>query len=146
MIVLNAFVFHEGLNLRISVPLLAFVLISSDVDICVREKRGHLTKKLIEKLINLLARGIERGLKDSRAAFNRVGTRRTSQFGVTDQPTGAVTGYVKLRNHPDAALASVVNNLPYLFLAVVETIRSHLMKLRKFFALNPKALILGQMP
>src|SRR2546425_835302 len=143
MIVLNAFLLHEGLYLRISVPLLALVLISSNVDICVREKRGHLTKKLIEKLINLLARGIERGLKNSRTAFNRVGTRRTSQLGVTDQPTGAVAGYVKLRNDPDAALAGVINDLPYLFLAVVETIRSHLMELRKFFALNSKALIFG---
>src|SRR3984893_11364102 len=122
MIVLNAFVLHEGLYLRIFVPLLAFVLISADVDIRVREKRRHLTKTRIENIVNLLARGIERRLKNSRSAFNRVGTRRTAQLRVTDQPTGAVTGYVKLRNDPDAALAGVINDLPYLFLAVVETI------------------------
>src|SRR5438552_12404714 len=146
MIVLYSFVLHEGLYLRISVPLLAFILISPDVDICVRKKRRHLTKKLIEKLVNLLARGIERRLKNSHATFNRVRTRRTAQLGITNQPTGAMTGYVKLGNDTDGALAGVTDKLPYLVLAVIESIRSHLMKLRKFFALNAKSLILGQMP
>src|SRR5882762_1738751 len=142
MIVLDALLLHESLDRWVLVPLLAFVLISSNVDICVREKRRHLTKKRIEKLVNLFARGIERRLKNSRAAFNCVGTGCTAELRVTDQPAGAVTGYVKLRNDTDAALASVINELPYLFLAVVETIRSHLMKLGEFLTLNPKALIL----
>ena len=70
MIVFDSLLFHEGLNLRIAIPLLAFILITADVHVGIRKKRGHLAQKSIEKLVGLLAGRIESWFKDSGAALN----------------------------------------------------------------------------
>src|SRR6266511_2070350 len=122
MIVLYAFLFHECLNLWVPVPLFTLVLISADVHISIGKEVGHLTKKRIEKLVDLLACGIQGRLKNSGCTFDRIRTRRTAESGITNQPTGAVTGNIKLWHDTDAARAGIINNLSDLILRVVETI------------------------
>src|SRR6266498_3541585 len=122
MIVLYAFLFHEGLNPWVPVPLFTLVLISADVDISIREEGRHFSKKSIEKLIDLVARGIQGRFKNSGCTFDRIRTRRTAEFGITNQPTGAVSGDIKLWHDTDAARAGIINNLSDLILRVVETI------------------------
>src|SRR6266508_3670561 len=90
MIVLYAFLFHEGLNLWVPVPLFTLVLISADVHISIREKGRHFPQKSIEKLVDLVACGIEGRLKNSGCTFDRIRTRRTAEFRITNQPTCAV--------------------------------------------------------
>ena len=116
------------------------------MQVLIRKERGHLTKKCFEKLVDFFARRIESRLKNSRTAFDRVWTRSTAEFGMTDQPTRAMTGNIKLRNDTNATIASVSDDFFYLFLRVVVTIGTHLMKLRKLLTLNTEALVLGQMP
>src|SRR6266511_1971975 len=122
MIVLFAFLFHEGLNLWVPVPLFTLVLISADVHISIREKGRHFPQKSIEKLVDLVACGIEGRLKNSGCTFDRIRTRRTAEFRITNQPTCAVTGDIKLWHDTDAARAGIINNLSDLILRVVETI------------------------
>jgi hypothetical protein len=57
-----------------------------------------------------------------------------------------VTRHVKLRHHADAALSRVSDNLASLILGIEQTIGTQLMELRKLFALDPKTLVLSQMP
>src|SRR5947207_10924332 len=82
VIVLDAFLFHEGLNLRIAVPLFAFILIATYMDISIRKERGHLTQERVEKFVCLLAGWIESRFKDSSFAFNLVGTWSVAEFRI----------------------------------------------------------------
>src|SRR5436190_5984493 len=70
VIVLDAFLFHEGLDLQISIPLLAFVFIAPNMHVSVREKPRHLTQKSVEKLVSLFASRIECRLEDAGAALD----------------------------------------------------------------------------
>src|ERR1051325_1161659 len=107
VVVLDPFLLHEILDRGIAVPLLAFVFVAADMQVLVREERGHLAEKSVEKLVDLFARRIESGLEDSRTAFDRVWTRRAAELRVADKPARAVAGYVKLRHHANAAVARV---------------------------------------
>ncbi len=122
MIVFDAFLFHEGLNLRIAGPLLAFILIAADVHIGVRKKRGHLAQKTIKKFVGLLAGRIESRLKNSRASFNLVRAGSAAHLRITNQPARAVAGNIKLRHYANAAVTSVSDNLAHLVLGVEKTI------------------------
>src|SRR6185369_8634223 len=123
--------FHERLDGGIAVPLLALVLVAADVQVVVREERGHLAQKRFEKLVDFFARRIEGGLEDSRATLDRVWTRRAAELGITDEPARAVTRYVKLRHNANAAIACVRDDVFHLFLRVVVAVRSELVQLRK---------------
>src|SRR5215471_704149 len=57
-----------------------------------------------------------------------------------------MAGHVELRHHPNPALCRISNDLARLFLGVEEPIRPHLMQLGKFFALDSKSLVFGQVP
>ncbi len=146
VIVLDPFLFHVRLDRRIPVPLFTFVLIATDVKVVVRKQRRHLAQKRLEEFVDFLARGIESGFKNTGSSFNRVWTRRASEFRITDQPARAVTGYIKLRNNANAAFARVSNDLFYLFLREVVAIGTELMKLGKLLALNAEALIFREVP
>src|SRR6185295_18897300 len=76
VVVLNPFLFHEGLNLWIAVPLLAFILVAANVHVGVRKQRRHLTQKAVKEFVCLLAAGIECRLKNAYAALDLIWTRR----------------------------------------------------------------------
>src|SRR5206468_4766929 len=111
-----------GLDLLIAIPLLALVFIAANVQVSVREKIGHFAEKSIQKFVSLLARRIERRLKDSSAPFDLVRSRGTAEFGMANQPTGAVAGDVELRHDANAAIARVGNNLAHLILRIEQPI------------------------
>src|SRR5947207_582405 len=146
VIVLDTLLLHKGLNLRIAVPLFAFIFVTTDMDVSIRKECGHLTQERVEKFVCLLAGWIERRFKDSRAAFNLVGTRRAAEFRISHQPTCAVSGDIKLGHHANSAFAGVSDDLAYLLLRVIKAVRSQCMKFGKFLAFNPEALVLAQMP
>ena len=122
MIVFDAFLFHEGLDLRIAIPLFALILVAADVHIRVRKQSGHLAQEPVEEFVCLFARRIERRLKDSRAALNLVRTGGAADLGISNQPARTVSGNIKLRHYPNAAVASVGNDLAHLVLCVEETV------------------------
>ena len=122
VIVFEAFLFHEGLDLGIAIPLLAFVFIAADVDIRVGKQRAHFTKKAVEEFVCQFARGIERGLKDSCAPLNFIRTGSAAELRISNQPARAMAGNIKLWHHPNAAVPSISNDLAHLVLGVEETI------------------------
>src|SRR5437868_3788538 len=122
VIVFNVFLFQEGLDLRIAIPLLAFVFITPNVHVLVGKQRGHLTEKRVKKLVCRFACGIERGLKDSRAALNFVRAGRAAELWISNQPARAVAGNIKFGHYSNAAIASVSNDLAHLVLSVEETV------------------------
>src|SRR5678815_1622518 len=65
---------------------------------------------------------------------------------MSHQPTGAMTGNIKLRNYTDPTLSCIFNNLSRLFLCVEQTVGTHLMQLRKLFTLDTKALVFSKVP
>src|SRR5688500_7562029 len=95
VVVLDPFSFHERLDRRIAVPLLAFVLVTADVHVFVGEERRHLAQKDVKKLVDLFASRIEGGLEDTRTPFDRVWTRSAAEFGITNEPARAVPGNIK---------------------------------------------------
>src|SRR5580692_4593451 len=52
---------------------------------------------------------------------------------------------VELRKNADTAVVSVADQFANLFLAVVQTVRAHLVQLGKALALDPEALVVGEM-
>src|SRR5205085_440077 len=117
------------------------VLVAADVHVGVGEERGHLAEEGVEKLVDLLARGIERGFKDSGPSFNRVRPRRAAEFGVADEPTRAVARHVELGHDAYAALARVGDYLARLRLRVEESVGAEARETRKIFTLDAEALI-----
>src|SRR5688572_22284368 len=95
MVILDAFFFHKGLNLRIPVPLFALVLVPTDVHVSIRKECGHLAQKHVKEFVGRFSSRIQRWLKDSCGAFNLVWTRSATQFRMSHQPAGSVARYVK---------------------------------------------------
>src|SRR5690348_16565746 len=99
------------------------------MEIRVGKKAGYLPDETIQKCINLLARGVERRLKDAPFAFDLKGPWRARKFGISDQPTGSVTGNIELGNHPDATLRSVSHHPPYFGLRIELSVGTQLLEL-----------------
>ena len=137
---------HEGLNAQIPVPLLALVLVAADVHVRVWEECGHLAEESVEELVDLLARWVERGFKDSGPSFYTIRPRRTSQLRVADEPTRRVARHVELGHDAYAALARVGDYLARLRLRVEEAVGAEACETRKFFALDAEALIFREVP
>src|SRR5215831_9249243 len=57
-----------------------------------------------------------------------------------------MAGHIELRHHPNPTLRRISNDLAGLILGVEEPVRSQLMQLGKFLALDSKSLVLGQVP
>src|SRR5260370_30301331 len=53
---------------------------------------------------------------------------------------------IEFREHAYAAIMRVGNEVSNLCLSVIQTVGSHFVQLRKAFALDPKALIIGKVP
>src|SRR5205814_10577128 len=100
----------------------------------------------VKKLVGLLARRIQCRLKNSGAAFNRVRPWSAAHFRITNQPTRAMTGNIKLGHDANAAVASISDDLTHLILCVEETIRTERMKFGKLLAFDAETLVLSQMP
>ena len=142
LIALHAMRTHELLNLRIGVPLLSIYFVTADVKILIGKKRGHLTDELVEELVCSLLGWVHCGVEDSPFAFDLIRARRTRQFGIPDEPGGAVPGHVKFRNHADAPVARVGDQLAYFILGVIETVGAELVELGQFFAFDAEPLVL----
>ena len=65
---------------------------------------------------------------------------------MADEPGAGVAGHVELRHDADAAGAGVGDDVPGLFLGVVEAIGAGGSELGKELALDAEALILGEVP
>src|SRR5882724_1487536 len=146
VVVLDSFRFHESLDLCVAAPLVAFVFISSDVDVLVREKLSDLCKKAFEKFVKFLTRGVKRRIKYPVLALDLVRSRRAPQLGMPDQPACCVARHIELRHHSNAAVAGISYNLARLILSVIKTVRTHLMKARIAFRFDSKTLVFCQMP
>ena len=57
-----------------------------------------------------------------------------------------MTGHIELRHNADATGARIADNLPRLFLGVELPVGPHAGQLRKYFALDAEALIVGKVP
>ena len=125
VVVLQLVGMHEILNLWIGVPLLAVYLVASDVKELVREESGHFTNKCVEKLVGFLAGRIHGGIEDAPLAFDFIRSRPAGQLGIADEPGRAVARHIEFRNHADAALTSVSDQVADFALRVVQAIRSH---------------------
>ena len=84
LIVLHAVGFHEFLNLRIRVPLLAVDLVAANVEIAIGKQFGHFPNELFQKLVSRLSRGIQDGIDP--AAFQRVRAGTGGKFGISQKP------------------------------------------------------------
>src|SRR5262249_6506197 len=91
-------------------------------------------------------RGIERRVENARLALDLIRTWKTTELRIADQPGSAMTRHIKFRHDANPAGGSVSNNFPGLILGVIESIGAHLMQLRKFLALDAKALVFSQVP
>src|ERR1043166_1540825 len=57
-----------------------------------------------------------------------------------------MTGHIELRNDANSAFGRISNNLARLILCVEEPVRTHLLQLGKLLTLDPKSLVLSQVP
>ncbi len=146
MIVLDAMVAHEGLNVRGFLPLLAVHFVAADVEECVREERGHFADEAVEKLVGCLARGIHGGIEDTEFSLDGVRAGAAGERRVSDEPTSGMAGHVEFRNHADAAVARVGDHVADLVLRVVVAVRALLLQLWIALAFNAEALVVREMP
>src|SRR5438552_2202658 len=146
VVVLDSFRFHESLDLCVAAPLVAFVFISSDVDVLVREKLSDLCKKPFEKFVKFLTCGVKRRFKYPVLALDLVRSRRAPKLRMPDQPACCVARHIELGHHSNAPLAGISYDLARLILGVVKTVRTHLMKARIAFRFDSKPLVFCQVP
>ena len=66
--------------------------------------------------------------------------------GIADKPSCAVAGHIEFRDHANASIARVLDQVADFILRVVQAVGTHLMKLRKFLAFNAEALIFREVP
>ena len=125
IVVLQAVGAHEFLDLWVGVPLLAVYFVASDVKELVGKEPGHLANKFVEKLVSLLASRIHGGIEHAPLALDFIRPRPAGQFGIADEPGSTVAGHIEFRNHADAALMRVSDQVADFVLGVVETIRTH---------------------
>ena len=69
-----------------------------------------------------------------------------SQFGIGQDPAGAVAGHIELRHHADAARPRIGDHFAQLILGVELALGRDLGQLGKFFAFGAEALIVTEMP
>src|SRR4029077_13262226 len=79
-------------------------------------------------------------------ALDFIRSRRAGQLGIADEPGRAVARHVEFRDHADAAVARIRDQLTDFALGVVETVRTQFVELRKSLAFYPEALVFRQMP
>ena len=138
--------FHEFLNFGIGVPLFAVHFVAADVEEVVGENFGHFADELIEKFVGLVVRGSIAGIQDAPLAFDFVRAGAAGEFGVADEPGGAVAGHVEFGNDADAALVGVGDAGREFFLGVIEAVGAVFVQLGESFAFDAEALIFGEVP
>ena len=112
----------------------------------VGKKPGHLADEFVQKLVGFFPGGIHGRIEHAPLALDLVGARTAGQFGIADEPGGAVARHIEFRNHANAALARVRNQIANFVLRVVQAIRAHFLQLGKFLALDAEALVVRKMP
>ncbi len=143
---LQAVLAHEVLDIRVLVPLLAVDLVAADVEVEVWEEFGHFADEGIEKRVRCFARGIDRRIKDAPLALDLIRAGRAGEFGISREPTRGVARHIELGNDPYSTHASVLDQVADFRLGIKLSVCGELLKPGKFFALDPEALIVGEMP
>src|SRR3984893_6410610 len=143
LVVFHAVRVNEGLDLRILIPMLSVYLVSANVEVGVGKKLGHLPDEFVEEFIGLLSVGISDRVRYIRIDLERTGT--CGEVGTSDKPRAAVARGIELRQHPDATIAGVREQVANLILAVIQAIGTHLMQPGELLALDPKTLVVGKM-
>ena len=126
--------------------MLSVYFVAADVEVLVGKQPRHLADEIIQKLISAFLRRIHCRIENSPFAFDLIWTRRTSQFRITHEPGSAVPRHIELWHDANAAFSRVSDQIPDFVLGIEQSVRAHLMQLRKFLALDPEALIFGKMP
>ena len=116
------------------------------MEVLVGEKAGHLTNKIVQKLISALLSWVHCGIENAPFSFDLIWPRRARQFGITHEPGSAMPRHIKLWHDANAAFLCISDQIPDFVLGVEQPIRAHLMQFRKFLTFNPEALIFGKMP
>src|ERR1700719_2160119 len=133
--------FAKILDRGIPLPLRIQHFIAADMEIRVGKERSHFTDETIQKCVDVLARRIQRGLKDPPFPLDLKRSRCAGNFGISGQPTGGVAGNIELGHHPEAALRRVGNYLAYFGLGIELTIGTPLLQFRKDLALYAETLV-----
>ena len=145
-IVFDAVRLHELLNLGIRVPLFAIHFVAADMEILIGEKFRHFGNEIVEEFVSLLVGGIHRGIGDAPLLPDLVRAGPAGQFGIANEPCGAVAGHVELGDYANAAIAGIGNQVANFILGVIEAVGALLLQFRKFVAFDAEPLIVGKVP
>src|SRR5260370_5528143 len=132
---------HELLDSGVGIPLLSIDLVAADMKISIGKKPSHLADECVEEFVSLLLRGVHCRIKDSPPAFDLIRAGCAGEFRVTNKPGGAASGHVDFGDNSNAPVVRVPNQLADFGLRVVKPVRTHQVKFREYFALDPKTLI-----
>ena len=82
-------------------------LVAADVQVLVREQRGHLADQFVDEGVDGFVGRVERRVVDAEGMDDLVGAGRAGEFGIADHPGRAMAGHVELGDDADAAVAGV---------------------------------------
>ena len=137
---------HELTDASAGLPLLAGYLVATDVKERIGKQRGHFADEGVQKLIGGFARRVQGRIEHAPVALDLIGSGRTGELRIPDQPTGGVARHVELGNHANTAVLRVGDHLANLFLRIINAIGTELLKLWKTLALDTETLVVGEMP
>src|SRR5579872_3209582 len=144
--VLKLVLAHEGLDMRIGLPLNAVILVVSDVHEAVGEDGRHLCNKSIEEFISAFAGRIHHRVEDAKLPLDEERPGRAGQIGVSDEPRTGMSRHVELRHNTDAALARIGDNFARLLLRVEQAVRAQPREFGESTTLDAETLVFRQMP
>ncbi len=124
LIVFEVMPAHERLNARTCVPLLPVTFIAANVEISIREDRGHFADELVDENEGALAAWVHGRVEDTPFCFNCVRALAARKVRIPGKPRRCVAGHIELRHNADASIARIRDNFAHLLLRVVEAVRA----------------------
>jgi len=136
---------HKCLNIAVFPPVIGTHLVTADMHIGVGEKLNHLSKKVFEKLIDLLPGWIEGWPEDAPGGLQLIRSRRAAQLGIGGKPGAGMSRHIELRHDAYTPIGSVIDQFPHLRLGVVVTAAGLLVQTWVDATFDSKPLVVGEM-
>ena len=164
LVSLDAKGLDPGLAGRALLPLGLRALVAADVDIFRREDVHQLREHILKESEHSILTGAKDLIRDAPSGPDLVRATGAPKLRIAGQGTHHVARKVNLRDHHNAQLAGVGDNVLHLLLSVVATVadavitapillddstvseRAYLRESRIFLDFNPPTLIISQMP
>src|SRR3954447_2744063 len=106
------------------------------MEVLVGKDLGHLADEAVHELVGGLFCRVDHRCQNPVGMYDSEGPFTARECRVPREPTGRMTGNVKLRHNPDPATACIFDDVAHLGLRIELSVGSKLLQSREFLALD----------